>query len=329
MTLSGQQVFVTGATGFLGGALALRLADDGAHVRALARSAAKAELLRARGIEIVIGDVTDANTIMQAVAGCAYVFHVAAAFRGWAEQQAVNVEGTRAVARAAAAAGVQRLIHVSTIGVYGTAQPGDVTEDMQPAPGISPYAVTKNQGEAVVRGVCAEHNLSYAINRPAFIYGPRSQPWTGGLFRLARLNPTPWFGDGSGSSHPIHVDDVVDQLVVLATHPAAHNQTFNCSPDPAPTWREFLGLYARLAGHNNWLALPPMLGYALAGIAMLASPPAHEARALPDFFNWTQQHQTIKMTKSQELLGWSPRIALADGVAGCAPWLREQGWLRD
>src|SRR5664279_442724 len=102
MVLSDQQVLITGATGFLGGALALRLAADGARVRALARSPQKAAFLREQSIEVVPGDVTDLDAMRRAVADCGVIFHLAAlGSESYARQRAVNVEGTRNVMQAA------------------------------------------------------------------------------------------------------------------------------------------------------------------------------------------------------------------------------------
>ena len=277
MTLSDQQVLVTGATGFLGGALVLRLAVEGARVRALARSARKAEFLRERGIEVFEGDVTDRTAMREAAQGCHVVFHVAASLGGsYAQQRAVNVEGTRNVALAAALANVERFVHVSSISAYGYNYRGDVTEEMALAPGADPYAITKAEAEHVVR----EIDMPYTMIRPGMIYGPGAVNWTGNLFKVARLNPTPFVGNGLGSAFAIHVDDVVDLLVTSATHPAAVGQVFNCTPDPSPTWREYLGRYSLLAGHDNWLAIPPALIYPIAGIAMLLSATLHDGARL-------------------------------------------------
>lgn len=325
MSLADQRVFVTGATGFLGGALALRLADEGAHVRALARMPRKAEAPLKHGIEICEGDVTDAEAMRRLVEGCHTVFHAAAAMNGdYAKQRAVNVEGTRNLVRAAADADVKRFVHVSSVSVYGYRCAGDITENMPPSPGADPYALTKAEAERVV----AEGNIAYTIIRPGMIYGAGAVNWTGNLFRLARLKPTPFIGDGSGSAFPIHRDDVVDLLVVAAEHPAASNQIFNCASDPAPTWREFLGAYSRLAGHQRWLALPPILVVPITQIARLASPRYSMARDMPDQLGFIQRKITYKMTKARELLGWTPRITLDTGITSCVPWLREQGLLQ-
>lgn len=321
---SGQQVLVTGATGFLGGALARRLAAEGAQVHALVRSPQKAAFLTQHGIEIVQGDLNSTDALRRACEGCTVVFHVAAALSGSYEAQyEANVEGTRMLLDAAAQAGVQRFVHVSSISVYGYRVSGDITEAIAPAPGADPYPQTKTEAEAVVR----RGSVPFTIIRPGMIYGAGAVNWTGNLFRLARMKPTPFVGSGQGSAFPIHVDDVVDLMVTVAEHPAAVGETFNCAPDPAPTWREFLGHYAQLAGHNRWLALPPVAFSTLARSISIISPSNSRLRDLPDQVGFLQAPITYKMTKAHDLLGWSPRVPLDKGIAGCAHWLREQGWL--
>jgi nucleoside-diphosphate-sugar epimerase len=327
-SLSTHTVLITGATGFLGGALTNRLLDEGAKVRALVRSPEKAHYISERGAEIAQGDINDAAAVSRAVEGCTVVFHVAAALGGnLASQVHTNVEGTRAVMQSAADANVRRLVHVSSVSVYGNNYPGDVTEDMTPAPGADPYARTKLQSEQVVREIAARSNTAYSIIRPGMIYGPRSGLWTGQLFRLAKLNPTPFIGDGSGRAHPIFVDDVAEMMVALAAHPAAENETFNAAADPAPTWRQFIQGYSRLAGHQSWLALPVPLFRAFAGIVMLASPRDSIMRDLPDMLTLLLSQTTFKTTKARERLGWSAKVSLEEGIARCAPWLRKKGWL--
>jgi nucleoside-diphosphate-sugar epimerase len=242
-------------------------------------------------------------------------------------QRAANVDGTRAVLQAAAGAGVKRFIHVSTISTYGYNYRGDVTEERHLAYSGDPYVTTKREAEEVVRDTAKKHGLAYSIVRPGQIYGPRSGLWTGQLFRLASFNPTPFPGDGSGSIHAIFVDDVVEMMVTMATHPAAENEVFNCSADPAPTWREFLQGYSRLAGHQNWLALPVPLFRAFAGVAMLFAPRNTILRDLPDLLDMLQSRITYKTTKAQERLGWSARVSLEEGIRRCEPWLREKGLL--
>ena len=325
MALSEQKVLVTGATGFLGGVLARRLVSEGVRVRGLVRSPEKAAALRDYGIEIVQGDVTDADAMQRAVEGCNIVFHAAAALGGdYTKQQLVNVAGTSKVVRAAHAARVERFVHISSVAVYGYRVKGEVTEAIPPAPGADPYARTKSEAERVV----IEGGVPYTIVRPAMIYGAGSINWTGNFFRWGRMKPTLFPGKGKGSAFPIHVDDVVDMTVKVASHPAGVNEIFNCAPDPAPTWREFVGAYSRLAGHDRWLSLPMPPFHLLAKVARVFAPKASLTQDLPDVLKFAERNITYKMTKARTLLGWTPTYDLERGVASCAPWLREQGLLK-
>ena len=326
--LLGQTVLVTGATGFLGQALVRRLAADGVHVRALARRLERARAIRdLPGVTITLGDIRNEDDMRAAVEGCAVVFHVAAALGGsYDAQYAANVMGTQTVADVAARAGAGRFVHVSTISVYGYRNREDVTEATLPDPGADPYHRTKLAAEHTVRAVSRLHGLPYTIIRPSMIYGPGSNAWTAGMFQLARLNPTPLIGSGDGSAYPIYVDDVVDLLATVATHPAAVGETFNCTPDPSPTWREFLGAYARLAGHQSFVRVPVELLLPLARrLGRLA--PGNQLADVPDVLLLLQRYVTYRMDKARDLLGWQPQVSLDDGIARCAPYLREKGLL--
>jgi nucleoside-diphosphate-sugar epimerase len=190
------------------------------------------------------------------------------------------------------------------------------------------YAITKAEAEEVVRTVAGEHGLEYSIIRPGMPYGPRSTIWTAGMFRLARRNPTVFVGDGSGSIPAIHIDDVVDLMTVLAVHPAASSETFNCTPDPAPTWRAFLGAYAALVGHDRWLAIPvPPLRIAARLVAIFA-PSNTRFKDLPLVIEFLTSYRRYRMDKAHELLAWQPQIGLSEGIESCVPYLRELGLLR-
>jgi nucleoside-diphosphate-sugar epimerase len=329
MDFTGKTVLVTGATGFLGGALARRLAKEGAQVRGLARRPERDAYIRERDhIETVIGDITDSDRMHDLTQGVDYVFHAAAALGGSEEKQStVNMHGTYNVARSAAENGVTRFIHVSTISVYGYRNRFDVTETNPYDPGKDPYHITKVGAEKTVRDVSNRHGLDYRIIRPGMIYGPRSSMWTRQMFRLAKRGPI-WIGDGSGSAYPIHVDDVVDLCLVLAAHPAASNQAFNCTPDPSPTWRDFLGGYAeQFLDRQTWIGVPPILARAAAPVLSFfgsSGSPVKDARDLVPFL---LNYITYKMDKAHDLLGWEPSVSLEDGIASCETYLREKGLL--
>ncbi len=329
MRLKGKTVFVTGATGFLGGVLTHRLSDEGVQVKALARQEGRDRYIRdLPAVNIVQGDVTDEERVHVLAKGCDTIFHCAATTTGTLEEQrSVNAEGTRNIMRAANAVGVRRVVYVSTVSVYGYRVASDVTEGMLPNPGFDPYQITKAEAEAAVRGIAIQGKTTYSIIRPAMIYGPRSSFWTARMFKLAKRNPTPFIGSGQGTAHPIHVDDVVDMMLVLATHPAACCETFNCAPSPPPTWREYIGAYSALAGHNRWLAIPPVLVCPITFWVWLFSPVYSRTKDIGYIRKMIQQPVHYQMDKARELLGWEPSISLQDGVVGCADYLREEGLL--
>lgn len=331
MALQGKTALVTGATGFLGGALARLLTAEGVHVRALVRRPNRDSYIRdLPNIQIVTGDLTQADTLSAATAGCDVVFHVAASIGGsLAHQRAANVEGTRHIALAAAQSQVSRFVHVSSIAVYGYAYHGDITEDLPPKPKSDPYNISKAEAESALREVATAHGLPYTIIRPGMIYGPRSGMWTGKMFQLGRRAPTLWFGDGSGSAYPIHVEDVVSQMLIQAEHPAALGQAFNATPDPSPTWREFLGAYSQLAGHDRWLGLPYGLLTMAAPIVEFFLRLSGEPRDIPLLAQMVQRRDHYKMTHAKTLLDWQPQITLEQGIQSCVPWLREEGLLHE
>ena len=200
---------------------------NGAQVRALARHPEREpSLQRIAGVEILQGDITDENRMYNVIQGCKIVFHSAGVLSGSIKtQRQVNVGGTRNIMRAAAQSGVERVVHVSSAGAYGFGRYGDITEDMPLEPGHAAYGISKAEAEDVVRKVAREHGLDYSIIRPGMIYGPGSRVWTDTMFKIARRKPTVFVGNGSGSIPPIHVDDVVDLMTVLAVHPAAASET--------------------------------------------------------------------------------------------------------
>jgi nucleoside-diphosphate-sugar epimerase len=332
MALEGKTALVTGATGFLGGALTLRLAAEGVQVRAMARTAEKAMFLRnTANIKIAKGDVTDAERMLKLAQGCNYVFHIAVSYGDWEQQHAVNFEGTRNVMQAATEAKADHFIFVSSIAAYGYSRTGLITEmdALMPVQGEQ-YNLTKIKAETVIREIGAQTRLAYNIIRPGMIYGPGSGQWTEQMFKLAKRRPIIWIGDGSGSTFPVHVDDVVDLMLVLVQHPSANREVFNCvHPDPV-TWREFLMAYSKLIEGENakWLGIPAGIVSGFASLIAALAPASSRVKAAPEVLQAIlRKNTTIDMTKAREQLGWQPKIDLKTGIETCIPYLREKGLL--
>ncbi len=330
MALEGQTVLVTGASGFVGSALAERLLADGVGVRALVRDTARGRALAARGAELVVGDLTDREALRRAVQGCAVVFSVGAALHGSAAwQYAVNVMGVRALAEAAQRASVARMVHVSSIAVYGYERSGIITEAMPPRPGSDHYARSKALGERAALAANGAPGLEVTIIRPGMIYGPRSGTWTGRAFQLVRRPPAPLPGRGNTYCPVVYISDVVDLLLTVAEHPAAPGEVFNAVSDESVTWREYLGAYAAMAGHQQFVPVPLA---ALRAGAALTEPLLRllgEPQPLRSMVEALGARRTAySMNKAARVLGWRPAASLAEGMAGAEAWLRETGQVR-
>jgi dihydroflavonol-4-reductase len=171
-------ILVTGATGFFGGNLARRLAESGARVRVLTRGGRRPVALDGLSCEIVEGDVRDEGALARAVRGCRQVYHAAAALTFWCRDRAafdeireVNVGGTRRLLRAAVDAGVERVVHVSTVDAIGLAPPGQVADestDWPPGRLNTPYAITKREAERVALSA----DVPTVVVNPCFMIGP-------------------------------------------------------------------------------------------------------------------------------------------------------------
>ena len=184
----GDKVLVTGASGFLGSAVARSLLARGLEVRALIRPTSPRGNLSGLGFEVVQGDLTDAASLATALKGMRHLFHVAADYRLWAPDPSVmtraNVEGTRNLMRAALKEGVERIVHtssVATLRIAGATGPVDETSPAAPQEAIGVYKRSKTWAERVVEEMVAKENLPAVIVNPSTPIGPRGRLIRGGL----------------------------------------------------------------------------------------------------------------------------------------------------
>jgi nucleoside-diphosphate-sugar epimerase len=264
---------VTGATGLIGGRLALELARDGVPVRALVRGSADAAALRAAGVEIAVGDVCRAAEVREAMRGCTHVVHLAAGRAGTgisaASLHAVNVQGTENVASAALGEGVERLVFGSSLGVHGFVTSG-VLDERSPIRPNTTYRLTKWQAERRLDEVRARTALPVVIARISTVVGPGARAWlplaraiAAGRFRLV--------GDGSNSVDLVAVDDHVAGLRLCATAPGAAGRRYVLGSGGPTTFGAFATEMARALGVAAPVEGPPAAPYrALVRTASLA-----------------------------------------------------------
>lgn len=207
--------FVTGATGFVGSAVARALLADGHRIKALVRPASDRCNLAGLDVEPVEGDLDDPASLAPALAGCTALFHVAADYRFWVRDPKAmyrtNVDGTAAILRAAAAAGVTRAVHTSSVATLGhraDGRPADETTVATEAEMIGHYKRSKYLAEDAARQAAAETGLPLVIVNPSTPIGPRDvKPTpTGRIVVEAAMGRIPAFVDTG--LNLVHVDDV-------------------------------------------------------------------------------------------------------------------------
>jgi nucleoside-diphosphate-sugar epimerase len=314
-----KRVMVTGGAGWIATNLIQQLVAQGVQVVAVCRDPRKGAHLT--GAEVAKGDVTEPERLTELARGCDVIFHIAAAFSDSAAvQYRVNVQGTVNVAEAAKAVGVTRLVHVSSVAVYGLGHTGIITEDspQQPSPRDF-YQQSKKIGEDELWKFARKTGLPTSVIRPSFVYGAGSAFWSGTMFDLVRR--LPFVPELPGNAHPIYIDDVVEMLLLLAIHPDALGEAFHCTPDPSLSWREYLGGFARIAGRTDWRK------FTAASFAPLVRPIELylQMRGYPYDISGTMrfvsQKATYSMQKARELLNWSPSVSFAEGMAASEEWL--------
>jgi nucleoside-diphosphate-sugar epimerase len=328
---------ITGATGFIGGHLAGRLAGEGGRVRCLARSSSDTSQIAGLDVELVEGDLQDPDSLTRAAEGCRKVFHCAAMVSDWAtvdEITRVNVQGTQHLLTAAAAASVERFVHFSTTDVYGHRGPQAIDESYAGGRFSNWYAQTKLSAEHAVRAAEATHGLAAVILRPATVYGPRSQEVIGDIARAIRGGNMLLIDGGRPVAGLVYVDNLIDAAVLAASHDAAPGHAFNVTDGLGVTWRQFTDDLARGLGcpGPRWsLPFGAANGIAFAlehGYRLLRRTTGVRTRPLlsRQAVHVLGADQRFSNDKIRNRLGWAPRTGYEDGLDATLAWLRSEVW---
>jgi 2-alkyl-3-oxoalkanoate reductase len=336
-----QRVLVTGASGFVGGHLVQRLANEGMAVTALVRPRSRIAHLPLDRITLVCGDLRDIESLRRAVKGVDLIVHAGAATRGEREEhEQSTVVGTRNVLEAGLEANVRRFVHISSLAVYGAIEPDrDVPIDEE-LPGdpdperVGPYAWAKSEAEKHARDF-HERGLPTVILRPGLIYGPRQHcrpvlpphvgyhvPGFGGrLFMM--------IGDGGNLLPLTYIDNVLDAVVLAARSEVAAGKTYNIVDEEPVTQRQYLSRCIEMGGGPQVVVPVPIsvllcaaaiaervhrLGCFFKGAASNGGAAANGGP--PTAYRLKHKFRSIRASalKARAQLGWSPRIGFEEGV---------------
>lgn len=266
-------VLVTGASGFIGRRVAARLANEGRAVRALVMPNENVDgiaELKTKGITLVRGDVTEAESMKDAVRGMERVVHLAAVVGDWGPDELfdrVNVGGTRNVVDAAALEGCHRLVMISSIVVYGERlTAGGCDEDAPRGAGVGPYSRTKRESEELALDAHRRGRVPVTVVRPGNVWGPGSGLWVDEIARLSKKGLLMVLAGGKGDATLAYVDNVVDVIVRALDAPTAAGRIYNAIDSGGVTWKSYLTDIARLVGGKPpKRSLPPAVARVLAG----------------------------------------------------------------
>ncbi|MDP8219544.1 MAG: SDR family NAD(P)-dependent oxidoreductase [Candidatus Theseobacter exili] len=325
------KVFVTGGTGFAGGVLVSKLVKSGITVMALARTTDGADKVGAHGAEPVMGDITDRDSLKNAMNGIDVVYNIAALFRSAGVQDEtywkVNFEGTRSLLEIANENKVKRFVHCSTIGVLGHIENPPADEKTSFNPGDI-YQITKCEAEKLALSFGKEKGLAVSVARPAAIYGPGDMRLLK-MFRMIARKRFFILGKGEVFYHPVYVDDLADGFILCAKIDKAVGEVFILGGDEYVSLNDLSRMIAKeLNVPETRIHLPvkpfQMLGSVCEKICVPfgIEPPIYRRRV--DFFT---KSRAFDISKAKKVLGYNPKITLSEGIARTAAWYKNEGLL--
>lgn len=325
-----KRAFVTGASGFVGGALVERLLVDGWDVVALVRSGSDTGKLQSSGVRLEVGDVCQPDGLAEAVQGADVVFHCAALTgvgHSINDFHQVIAQGTKTLLNAAQAAGAKRFVFVSSVAVYelGGASRCDERQPLL-ASSIDPYANAKIAAEAACLDAHRSGGVEVSIVRPVFIYGPgdRRGGFLPELVAMMAKGKFRLIGGGDNRIPLVYISDLVDILVRCAERPEAPGQIYNACSKGAPRWRELANTLCReldvsKPGSVSAGLVRPVAGLLefMAGIKLLKTLPLSKAAV-----NLLALDVSFPTDKAEWELGYVSGMGFEEGMVHSLPMLK-------
>ena len=332
MSLPPGLCLVTGATGFVGSAVVRALLETGHDVRVLARPNSDRRNLADLSVEVAEGSLEDEPSLAQAVAGCRYLFHAAADYRLWVTDPGpmfrANVEGTRAVMRAALDAGVERVVYTSSVATLGLVPEGSADEETPSNVGdmVGPYKRSKFQAEEVVRDLISKRELPAVIVNPSAPVGPcdRKPTPTGRLILEAACGRMPGYVDTG--LNVVHVNDVA------AGHLAAAEigrigERYILGGENLPLERILIAVAKAAGTQPPRVKVPYTVAYPVAiGAELMARLRSKEPFITLDGVRMARKKMYFTSAKASRELGYMPRPA-ENAIADAVDWFRSNGYL--
>jgi nucleoside-diphosphate-sugar epimerase len=336
--LSNKTILVTGAAGFIGGALFNRLAGYGLDVIGTVLYPNEMEAIRSQGHKSCVLDLAGDEPWDEILRDVDIVFNIAAVFQEVEQSKEVydkvNHAGALKLAQTAARMGVERFVHCSTVGVLGDVREIPATE-RTPFHPMDVYHETKLAGELAVLefgSKLPKGGMVVTVNRPAMVYGPGDLRMLK-LFKAILSRKFVMIGSGRTLAHLGYIDDQVESFLLCAVAPRekVHLEVFNVASGEPITLNRLVALIAKAGGvKTSRIKIPVKPVWLLSYLCELAckpfgvKPPLFRRRV--GFFT---HNRAFDISKAKRVLGYNPRWSEADGVARTIEWYRQEGLLKE
>ena len=326
------RVFLTGGTGLVGSHVAEQLIARGHSVRGLVRERSDVAHLAAIGTELVRGDMTTSlGALSELMRGCDAIVHAAALVGARATREQYveqNVDGTRTVLSAAAAAGIDRAIHVSSVAVYGTIDGliGEARWQEQIMSERAFYAWSKRAAEIEAWRHHDDGSLRVTTVRPALVYGERDRHVSARLDRLLRLPLLPLVDGGRHSAPLVYAGNVARAIVAALHVDGAVGRAYNVAIDHALPLRTFVQMWCAAAGRRPPL-MPALPGAALEGAARIvdylsARAPGIDLPGLTRPARLLRTNNPYDSSRARDELGWHDVVPADEAIKRTVAWLK-------
>ena len=323
-------VFVSGATGFIGSRLCLKLAEDGYIVHALYRSPDKTKVISHPEIRLFRGDILDKDSLDKAISGCQAVYHAAAFASVWEKNPGMiyrlNIEGTMNVIRSSLQSGVEKIVVTSTAGILGASGTHEINEQTYQESFFTDYENSKFILEKII-GVLSGTGLDIIIVNPTRVYGPGLLSESNGVTRMIdRYCRGKWHfipGNGNSVGNYVFVDDVVNGHI-QAMAKGKTGEHYILGGENA-SYTMFFDNLSKVSGKKYRLFKLPLfmmlpVAYLLLFIAVLTHRRPLITPALVRKFNADFR---VSSEKAEKTLGYDPR-KLSDGLEKTIEWLKHR-----
>ena len=322
---------VTGANGFIGSNLCASLIKRGDTVVGLVRPESDLTFLNDLSeLKVVTGDIAQKQTLVTAMQNTRIVYHVAGCAVDWGPWETfrlVNVAGVQNVMEAALQCGVKRVVHLSSVSVYGFAGGINIDENHPlVARPDDPYITTKTEGEKLALGYNSDQ-LEVTVIRPAGVYGPNDRTTT---LQIAPVLLSRQFGYVDGGKHimaPVYIDNLIQLMHQAAESDAAPGQVYNAVDDGLTTWKEYIeGMCDELDCKYPWLSvarwiawpLAVMIDYTAKRFNKKESPMINKYRVRA-----VMKDHHYSTEKAKRDLGYQPMVSTREGIKKTIQWFSE------